>query len=69
MVSNSAANYKEHVMNDYLMKGPDLLKTMLAVMLKFREEAIGYVGDVSKMYHQILVDPNIHESGILEAKT
>ena len=51
------------------MKGPDLLKTMLAVMLKFREEAIGYVGDVSKMYHQILVDPNIHESGILEAKT
>ena len=49
VVFNSAAKYKGYVLNDYLMKGPDLLNSMLVVMLKFREKAVGYVGDVSKM--------------------
>ena len=34
VVFNSAANYKGHVLNDNLMKGPDLLNSILAVMLK-----------------------------------
>jgi hypothetical protein len=33
------------------------LNPILGVLLRFRENEVAFVGDVSKMYHQVLVDP------------
>ncbi|XP_064623033.1 uncharacterized protein LOC135485150 [Lineus longissimus] len=57
IVFNSAASYQGHVLNEYLRKGPDLLNNLLGVLTRFPENHVAIVGDVSKMYHQILVDP------------
>ena len=53
IVFNSSANFSGHVLNDYLAKGPNMLNNLLGVLLRFREEKIGIVGDISKMYHAI----------------
>lgn len=57
LVFNSAASFQGHVLNKYLCKGPDLLNNLVGVLTRFRENPVAIVGDVSKMYHQILVDP------------
>lgn len=37
------------------MKGPDLLNSLLRVLLRFIENKIAICGDISKMYHRVLV--------------
>ncbi|XP_064635217.1 uncharacterized protein LOC135492598 [Lineus longissimus] len=57
LVFNSVASFQGHVLNKYLRKGPDLLNNLPGVLLKFRENPVALIGDISKMYHQVLVDP------------
>lgn len=57
LVFNAAAKFKGHVLNEYLCKGPDLLNDLIGVLIRFRENSVAIMGDVSKMYHQVLVDP------------
>ena len=45
------------------MKGPDLLNNLFGVVLRFRERETALVGDISKMYHRILIperDQHVH---------
>ena len=45
------------------MKGPDLLNNLFGVVLRFREKEVALVGDVSNMYHRILIperDQHVH---------
>ena len=37
------------------MKGPDLLNDMFGVALRFRENEVAFVGDISEMYHRIRI--------------
>ena len=63
IVFNSSANFQGHCLNDYWMKGPDLLNSLLGVILRFRENAVAISGDISKMYHRILIperDQHVH---------
>ena len=63
IVFNSSANYKGHVLNDYWAKGPDMINSLLGVLLRFRENEIAVVGDIRKMYHSIfttLKDQHCH---------
>ena len=63
IVFNSSAVYKGHKLNDYWMKGPDLLNDLFGVLLCFREGQAAVLGDISKMYHRILipeVDQQVH---------
>ena len=53
IVFNSSANFSGYVLNDYLAKGSNILNNLLGVLLRFREEKIGIIGDISKMYHAI----------------
>ena len=53
IVFNSSANFKGHTLNDYWAKGPDLLGNLLGILLKFRENYVGYIGDIRKMYHTV----------------
>ncbi|XP_064651668.1 uncharacterized protein LOC135502643 [Lineus longissimus] len=57
LVFNSAASFQGHILNRYLRKGPDLLNNLVGVLTRFRENPVAIMGDVSNMYHQILVDP------------
>ena len=63
IVFNSSADFEGHCLNDYWMKGPDLLNNLLGVILRFRENAVAISGDISKMYHRILIperDQHVH---------
>ena len=55
--------FQGHKLNDYWMKGPDLLNNLFGVVLRFREREVALVGDISKMYHRILIterDQQVH---------
>ena len=55
--------YKGHQLNDYWLKGPDLLNNLFGINLRFREKEVARIGDISKMYHRILMpeqDQHVH---------
>ena len=63
IVFNSSAIFQGHCLNEYWMKGPDLLNNLFGVILRFRENAVAVSGDISKMYHRVLIpeaDQHIH---------
>ena len=50
-------------MNLFLHKGPCLIGNLLGVVLHFREDAVGFIGDISKMYLHIRLpkgDTHVH---------
>ena len=63
IVFNLSSVFQGHKLNDYWMKGPDLLNSLFGVVLRFREKEVAVVGDISKMYHRILIserDQHVH---------
>ena len=64
IVFNSSANYKGHVLNEYWGKGPDAyINNLLGVLMRFRENDVGFVGDIKKMYNSVFIsqlDQNCH---------
>ena len=63
IVFNSSSSYQGHRLNDYWLKGPDLLNNLFGVILRFRENEVALSADISKMYHRILVperDQHVH---------
>ena len=53
IVFNSSASYMGHILNEYWAKGPDLLNNLLGILIRFRENRVAFIGDVSKMYHTV----------------
>ena len=63
IVYNSSSTYQGHCLNDYWLKGPDLLNNLFGVILRFRENPVAIHGDISKMYHRIRIpeiDQHVH---------
>ena len=63
LVFNSSARYMNNTLNDYWAKGPDLLNNLLGVLIRFRENEVAIVGDISKMYHTVktsVLDQHTH---------
>ena len=63
IVFNSSSLFQGHKLNDYWMKGSDLLNNLFGVVLRFREKEFALVEDISKMYHRILIperDQQVH---------
>ena len=63
IVFNSSASYQGHKLDDYWFKGPDLLNNLFGVVLRFRENEVAISGDISKMYHRVLIpkeDQDVH---------
>eukprot|EP00794_Sanderia_malayensis_P000823 gene823-120_t len=63
IVFNSSSVYQGHQLNDYCMNVPDLLNNLFGINLRFREREVALIGDISKMYHRILIpeqDQHVH---------
>ena len=60
IVFNSSPVFQGQKLNDYWMKGPDLLNSLFGVVLRFREREVSVVGDISKMYHRIIIPEEIN---------
>lgn len=48
-------SFQGHALNDYWLKGPDLLNNLFGVILRFIEREVALMGDISKMYHHVII--------------
>ncbi|OXA37807.1 Pol polyprotein [Folsomia candida] len=55
LVFDAAAKIHGKSLNDYLLTGPDLLNSLASVIIKFRQNQIGFSGDIRDMFHQVRV--------------
>ena len=63
IVFNSSAVFQGPKLNEYWMKGPDLLNDLFGVVHRSRENQVAFIGDISKMYHRIRIpemDQHVH---------
>lgn len=59
VVFDCGCTYKGTSLNSQLLQGPDLTNTLIGVLLRFREEPIAIMADISAMFHQVRV-PHKH---------
>ena len=61
IVWDSSQEYKGVSLNSILLKGPDVLNPIRAVLLRFREGEFAAIGDVRKMYNSVwLEEQEVH---------
>ncbi|XP_055768950.1 uncharacterized protein LOC129844827 [Salvelinus fontinalis] len=61
LVWNSSQKFRGVSMNDLLLKGPDVLNPIRAVLLRFRRGVNAALGDIKKMYNSVwLEDLEMH---------
>ena len=53
IVFNSSHKTHGCSLNDFWAKGPTFLNNMLGILLRYREDHIAFIGDISKMFHSI----------------
>ena len=53
VVNSSFRKGNEYSLNDLLMKGPNVLTNLLEILIRWRLHPVAFVGDISKMYHNI----------------
>lgn len=56
LVWNSSQKFKGLSMNDLLLKGPDILNPIRAVLLRFRRGVHAALGDIKKMYNSVWLE-------------
>ena len=57
IVFNSSAKFMGHTLNEYWAKGPDLLNSLLRILIRLRENEVAFMGDIKKMYHSVKTTP------------
>ena len=54
VINSSFSRRGELSLNTILMKGPNILNCLFEVLLRWRMWPVAYVGDISKMYHNVM---------------
>lgn len=62
IVFNRGANYMGHILNEFWVKAPDLLNSLLGMLIIFRENEIAFTNYIKKMYRTV-------STGVLERHT
>ena len=57
VVFDCAAKFCNTSLNEQLFQGPDLTNNLVGVLLRFRQERIGLMSDIEKMFHQVRISP------------
>ena len=55
VVFDAAAPYKGTLLNDQLVTGPDLLNSLVGVIMRFRLHAVAMIADIETMFFQVRV--------------
>ena len=48
-VFDASSKYEDVLLNDVLLSGPDLVNSLLAVLLRFRKERVAVTADIQQM--------------------
>ncbi|XP_062710849.1 uncharacterized protein LOC134288933 [Aedes albopictus] len=62
LIWDAAARVNSVSFNDMLLKGPDMLTSLFAVLLRFRQRPIAVCGDIREMFHQVRIIPQDKQS-------
>ncbi|XP_070855251.1 uncharacterized protein [Drosophila suzukii] len=57
LVWDAAAQSGGQPLNDFRHAGPDLLKSLVDLLISFRTGKVAFIGDIAEMFHQIRVKP------------
>ncbi|XP_062537655.1 uncharacterized protein LOC134205975 [Armigeres subalbatus] len=55
IIWDAAAKSNGVSLNDMLLKGPDLLSSLPAILCRFRQRHVAIAGDIREMYHQLKI--------------
>ena len=55
VVFDGSAKFKGESLNEELLTGPDMMNSLIGILLRFRQESIAVAGDIEKMFHQFKV--------------
>jgi len=61
VVFDCSASFKGQSLNKQLLQGPDLTNSLVGVLLRFRLERVALMCDISKMFHQVMVNPECRD--------
>ena len=59
-LANAASKYRGQSLNSNLLTGPDLLNSLLGILLRFREHPVAILADIESMFMQIAVKQKIN---------
>ena len=62
VVINAAAEFKRSSLNKSLLTGPDLLNSLVGVLIRFRSGKIAIAADIEAMFHQVRVNQDDADS-------
>lgn len=58
VVFDCSAKFHDQSLNDQVMQGPTLINSLVAVLLRFRQDSIALMADIESMFHQVRVTPS-----------
>ena len=55
VVFDAAARFRGVSLNDSLLQGPDLVNSLVGVLMRFRQYPVAIISDIEAMFHQVAV--------------